>query len=197
MICSFISELAYEIRLTSDPSCEQQIVKGSQMLTGSGIRWAPVEHQDNRTSSIEEAQLIAEQYDSLISQNWINEKGLERPLEQKDVLVVAPYNAQVSLLAQHLPDNAEVGTVDKFQGREGAVVLVSMTASSAADVPRGMNFLYDLHRLNVAVSRARALAVIVGSPTLLQVECRTAEQMRLANALCRFVEQCGSTHRTS
>ena len=102
--------------------------------------------------------------------------------------MVAPYNAQVAELARQLPAGARVGTVDKFQGQEGAVVVFSMATSGADDLPRTVEFLYSLNRLNVAVSRARALAVLVASPALLQLRCRTPGQMRLANALCRLVE---------
>jgi uncharacterized protein len=108
-------------------------------------------------------------------------------LRAEDILVLAPYNAQISLLARHLPPGVSVGTVDRFQGQEAAVVFFSFAASSADDVPRGMEFLYSHNRFNVAVSRARALCVVVGSPTLLQVVCRNVDQMRLANAICRYV----------
>ena len=116
------------------------------------------------------------------------EAGGERPLRASDVMVVAPYNAQVRLLRERLPAGVEVGTVDKFQGREAAVVFYSMASSSGEDVPRGLDFLLSRNRLNVAVSRAQCLAYVVCSPRLLEVDCRTIEQMRLANALCRFVE---------
>jgi uncharacterized protein len=109
-------------------------------------------------------------------------------LELEDILVVAPYNAQVSALAGKLPVGARVGTVDKFQGQEAPVVFYSMTTSTPEDAPRGMEFLYSLNRLNVAISRARCVAVIVASPALFQVECKTPRQMKLANALCRYFE---------
>jgi superfamily I DNA and/or RNA helicase len=107
---------------------------------------------------------------------------------ENDVMVVAPYNAQVRMLRERLPAGVEVGTVDKFQGREAPVVFYSMGSSSAEDVPRGLDFLFSRNRLNVAISRAQCLAYLVCSPRLLEVNCRTIEQMRLANALCRFVE---------
>ena len=113
---------------------------------------------------------------------------MTRPLALGDVLVVAPYNDQVALLAETLPDGARVGTVDKFQGQEAAVVFFSMTTSSGEDLPRNLDFLFSRNRLNVAVSRARCLAYVVASPRLLEIECRTIEQMRMANALCLFVE---------
>lgn len=105
-----------------------------------------------------------------------------------EVLVVAPYNAHVNLLRQKVPDGVRVGTVDKFQGQEADVVFFSMASSSVAEVPRGLDFLFSRNRLNVAISRARCLAYLVASPTLLAAECRTVEQMRLANALSLLVE---------
>ena len=102
--------------------------------------------------------------------------------------MVAPYNAHVNALVDALPAGARVGTVDKFQGQEADVVVYSMASSSGEDVPHGLEFLLSRNRLNVAVSRARCLAYLVASPRLLEVNCRTIDQMRLANALCRFVE---------
>lgn len=131
---------------------------------------------------------MAQVFEALVGREWTNHGGAHAPLGSDDILVVAPYNAQVHLLAERVPAGARVGTVDKFQGQEAPVVVVSLTASSAEDVPRGMEFLYSRNRLNVAVSRAKALSVVVGSPSLLAVHCRTVEQMRLANVLCRYVE---------
>src|SRR6202023_1087502 len=125
---------------------------------------------------------------SLLGRTWRDRFGDCRPLELADILVVAPYNAQVATLARHLPEGARVGTVDMFQGQEAAVAIFSTGASSAADVPRGMEFLFNLNRLNVAISRARGLAVLVSSPALLQTRCRTPEQMQMLNAFCRLVE---------
>jgi hypothetical protein len=120
-------------------------------------------------------------------------------MTSRDVLVVAPYNAQVreidSALAAAGITGVRVGTVDKFQGRQAPAVVYSMATSSADLAPRGMEFLYDRHRLNVATSRARALAIIVASPQLVRVYCRTPRQMYLANALCAAWEAWGATHR--
>jgi len=104
-----------------------------------------------------------------------------------DVLIVAPYNNQVGLLRQALPA-ARIGTVDKFQGQEAPVVIYSMTSSSVDDAPRGVSFLYDINRLNVAISRAQAMAVVVMSPRLVDAAVSTPEQLRQVNALCRLVE---------
>ncbi len=103
------------------------------------------------------------------------------------MLIVAPYNNQVGEIARLLP-GARVGTVDKFQGQQAPVVIYSMTSSSAEDAPRGVEFLYDLHRLNVAVSRAQALVVVVMNPALLDAAVHTPEQLRRVNAVCRLVE---------
>jgi superfamily I DNA and/or RNA helicase len=115
-----------------------------------------------------------------------------RPLKLGDILVVAPYNAQVSALAKALPVGVRVGTVDKFQGQQAPVVIYSMTTSTPEDAQRGMEFLYSLNRLNVAISRAQCVAVIVASPALFQVECKTPRQIQLANALCRYLEMAPS-----
>lgn len=104
------------------------------------------------------------------------------------ILIVAPYNAQVADLSVRLP-NARVGTVDKFQGQEAAVVIYSLTTSSPEDAPRGMEFLYSLNRLNVATSRAMSNVILVGSPRLMEPECKSPRQMQLANALCRYLER--------
>jgi len=105
-----------------------------------------------------------------------------------NILVVAPYNMQVNLLARTLPRGARVGTVDKFQGQEAELVIVSMTTSSEHDLPRFMQFLYSKQRLNVAISRARCTAIVVANPALTAIKCRTPEQMALVNTLCRVAE---------
>ncbi len=113
---------------------------------------------------------------------------MERPLTLDDIVVVAPYNAHVACLVEALPPGARVGTVDRFQGQEAAVSIFSMATSSVEDLPRNLEFLFSLNRLNVAVSRARAVSILVCSPELLRARCHTAEQMRLVNALCRYVD---------
>jgi superfamily I DNA and/or RNA helicase len=131
--------------------------------------------------------------------SWTNRDGVTAPLGQRDFMVVAPYNAQVRSIRRALDaaglSDVPVGTVDKFQGREAAVVFYSMATSSAEDVPRSLEFLFSRNRLNVAVSRAMCLACIVASPRLLESRARTIEQMRLINALCRFVEMAGEKRR--
>jgi predicted RecB family nuclease len=187
-ICQYISEIYYQGRLQSRAGCELQTVLGSGWLSGSGLRWAPTEHQGNVASSTEEASAVVEIVGDLLGRTWIDRRGAERPIGLDDILVVAPFNAQVARLGTRLPVGARVGTVDRFQGQEAAVVIVSLTTSSADDTPRGLDFLFSRERLNVAVSRAQALSVIVGSPALLWTRCHTVGQLRLVNGLCRYVE---------
>jgi uncharacterized protein len=187
-ICTFISEAFYEGRLQSRPGLERQTVTGAGPLGGSGLRWRPVEHSGCRVDSREEAEEVLACCERLRNGTFVDRDGEERPVGPDDILVVAPYNAQVRLLRQVLPTGIPVGTVDKFQGREAPIVICSMTASSVEEIPRGMEFLLSRHRLNVAVSRAQALSIVVGSPKLLQLNCRTVAQLTMVNALCRYVE---------
>jgi len=145
---------------------------------GTGLRFLAVEHEGNSTSSEEEAAAIRSEIDRLVAAG----------LGPGDVIVVAPFNAQVKLLSERLQPGVRVGTVDKFQGQEAPVVFFSMASSSGADAPRAIDFLMSRNRLNVAVSRAQCLAYLVCAPVLLDVDCKTMDHMRLANALCRFVE---------
>jgi superfamily I DNA and/or RNA helicase len=149
-----------------------------------------VEHSGNTQRAAEEAELLSQQVDALLRDGrFTDSDGVERKLTLDDILLVAPYNAQVRCLRTKLPDGARVGTVDKFQGQQAPVVFFSMTSSSGEDVPRGMDFLFSRNRLNVAVSRAQALSVVVCSRQLLWARCNSVDQMRLVNALCRFAEE--------
>jgi uncharacterized protein len=189
-VCAFTSELFYEGRLTSRPENAKQRLNAGNPLDGTGLRFAPVEHSGNQNESQEEVERVAASVDDLLrtGATWTDKKSETRALGLQDILIVAPYNAQVSALAERLPAGSRVGTVDKFQGQEAPVVLYSMATSTPEDAPRGMEFLYSLNRLNVAVSRARCVAVIVASPALFQVQCKTPRQIELANAFCRYLE---------
>jgi predicted RecB family nuclease len=193
-VCAFVSELMYEGRLHSAQSCANQAVVGSGgELDGAGLRAMPVVHSGCSSESLAEAERIADAIAQLRGATIVGSDRSQRACEpERDVLVVAPYNAQVALLrrvfAQRGLGNINVGTVDKFQGQEAPIVFFSMTTSSGEDVPRDLEFLFDRNRLNVAISRARALAVLVSSPTLLAIRCTTVDQMQLVNALARFHE---------
>ncbi|WP_307856930.1 TM0106 family RecB-like putative nuclease [Mycolicibacter acidiphilus] len=187
-VCALISKEIYDGRLTSDERCEQQTTR-----LGTGVRWIKAGHAGNSTSSTEEADLIAAEISQLIGTLWTNGDGAENPLTADDFMVVAPYNDQVRTLRARLDADAAtrgvpVGTVDKFQGREAAVVFFSMTTSTGEDMPRGVDFLFSRNRINVAISRARCLAYLVCTDALLDTRARDIDDMRLIATLNAVVE---------
>jgi predicted RecB family nuclease len=187
-VCGFISERFYEGRLTYHPHCARQ-----NTSAGTGLRWLPAAHHGNTTSAPEEAEIVADQILGLIGTDWVNFDGEEKALHPEDFMVVAPYNDHVRTIRDRLVGDPRVagvpvGTVDKFQGQEAAVVLFSMATSSGEDLTRGADFLFSHNRLNVAVSRARCLAYLVCTQELLQARARTVEDMRLIATLNAFVE---------
>ncbi len=187
-ICQFTSEIFYESRLKSMPGLEKRVISGKTPFDSAGLFYVPVEHRGNQNKSLEEIKMVTEIVEKLLaSGKWTNEEGETRALVKKDILIVAPYNAQVAGLSENLP-GMRIGTVDKFQGQEAPVVIYSMTSSSPEDAPRGMGFLYNLNRLNVATSRAKSVCILISSPKILEPECKTIDQMRWANALCRYRE---------
>jgi uncharacterized protein len=190
-ICEFTSEVFYDARLNARGEASQQRIAGARGLPEAGIALALVDHDGNRNHSPEEIDVVAGLVERATAPGvmWRDADGVERQMTGSDVLIVAPYNAQVSRLSERVATTgARVGTVDKFQGQEAAVVIYSMATSRPEDAPRGMEFLYSLNRLNVATSRAKCLAILVASPRLLEPECRSPRQMKLANGLCRFRE---------
>jgi uncharacterized protein len=193
-ICDFTSEVFYEGKLAAFPGLEQQAVvarpdTAAARWGAAGLVYVPVHHAGNQSRAEEEVAAIQTIVAELTAAGvaWRDRHGDVAPLTRDELLVVAPYNAQVTALAARLP-GVRVGTVDKFQGQEAPVVIVSLTTSAPEDAPRGMQFLYSANRLNVATSRAKGLCVLVGNPALFEPDCRTPEQMRLANAFCRYLE---------
>jgi superfamily I DNA and/or RNA helicase len=187
-LCQFVSDAFYDGRLMAEAGNERQCLlldpNADPALAPTGLRFINIEHEGCSQKSDAEADRIRLLYQSLLAQHWTDREGRVRPIGVDDILVVSPYNMQVNLLRNRLPEGARVGTVDKFQGQESAVVLISMATSSGDDLPRQIEFLYSRNRLNVAISRARCLAVILASPRLLETSCSTIEQLRLVNALC-------------
>ena len=165
-VCAPVSTLAYEGRLQSYSE-----LTAARQLSGypAGVHVVRVRHEGNATESPEEAEAIVDHIHRIMGAAWTTEHGT-RPLTTSDVLVLAPYNAQVVLLRRYLAEaglgDVRVGTVDKFQGAEAPVAIISMTASSVDDIPRGIPFLLNRNRLNVAISRAQYAAVIVRAETL-------------------------------
>lgn len=189
-ICEFISDTVYDGRLKSDISTEMQSVvlneSAHPMLRENGLVYVPINHQNCTQSSDEEAQLVLELLLSLLSQTYTDKKGEKHDITYNDILVVTPYNLQVQKLRSILPEAARIGTVDKFQGQEAPVVIFSMVTSSGADLPRDIEFLYSKNRLNVAISRAKALMLFIANPKLMSIQCDKPEEMAMVNTLCRL-----------
>lgn len=188
-ICIFNSELFYNSKLSSVEGCELQEIESDSAFSGAGLRYCPVDHSGNTSSSSEEAEVVKRVVDTIIASNatWTDRVGAKRQVSLDDILIIAPYNAQVFGIQQLVP-NARVGTVDKFQGQEAPIAIYSMATSSHEDAPRGMEFLYSGNRMNVAISRAQCLAILVASPKVFEADCKTPRQMQLANAFCRYLE---------
>lgn len=191
-ICTFISDAIYGGKLVAEANNSNQSIdltdNHHSALKPTGISFVPVDHEYRSQWCPEEADKVAEIYSDLLRQKFTDRDGILHDLTTDDILVISPYNLQVNLLTQELEDNARVGTVDKFQGQEAQVVIISMATSSEQDVSRNIEFLLSKNRLNVAVSRARSLAILIASPKLLEISCRTIEQMELANTLVSLVD---------
>lgn len=187
-LCAFVSAAVYDGQLQSEAGCASQALvlsaNAHPALKPAGLSFLPVQHEGRSQRSDEEAQVVKEMLESLLQQQVVDRKGKQRRMTLDDVLVVAPYNMQVNHLRFVLPDGARVGTVDKFQGQEAEVVLISMATSGADSMPRDAAFLLSRNRLNVAISRARCLAVLVASPGLLELVAQSVEEMKLANLFC-------------
>ena len=187
-VCQFLSNQIYEGRLTSHESCARQ-----STAFGTGLRWLEARHSGRSTESEEEAELVVAQIGTMLNTPWVNQEGESSVITARDFMVVAPYNDQVALIRRRMDRDpalreVAVGTVDKFQGREAPVVFFTMTTSTSDDMPRGPEFLFSRHRLNVAVSRARCLAYLVCTEELLNSRARTIDEMRLIGTLSAFVE---------
>lgn len=193
-VCEFISDAVYDGRLEPEPNNVRQTLllndSAHPYLIPSGIRYLPIEHDACSQRSREEADLVLELVNSLLKQGYRDKKGIEHLMTLNDILVVAPYNMQVNLLKKILPVGARIGTVDKFQGQEAEAVIVSMATSSGEYLPRFIGFLYSKNRLNVAISRAKCLAIFIANPALMAIRCSTPEEMALVNTLC-WVQEVG------
>jgi uncharacterized protein len=198
-ICSFIAEAVYDGRLRAHVDCSRQqlLLSGGAhpALKPHGISILEMNHEGCSQSSEEEALAARDLIDALIGTQFIDREGATGTIGLQNILVVAPYNAQVNLLRDRLPDGARIGTVDKFQGQEAEVVIVSLATSSPEDLPRHVDFFYSKNRLNVAISRARTLAMILMNPRLLELDATSVDHLRMVNTLAwahAYAEQEGS-----
>ncbi|MGE0174337.1 MAG: TM0106 family RecB-like putative nuclease [Oligoflexales bacterium] len=194
-ICQFISDMAYDSRLKSAPNtrnCKIIASKENIMRQETGIVYIPVQHEGNTVASDEEVARVKEIVADLIGRPFVDKTGkIKGKIGLDDILVVAPYNYQVQKLKEELGESAKVGTVDKFQGQEQAIVILSM-CSSSADSGRGIDFLLSKNRLNVALSRATTLAIVVGSPEIGNAYTTKVENMALVNLYCSLLQATGS-----
>jgi uncharacterized protein len=199
-LCRFVSDAVYDGRLRAEATTafqrlEADVTADSKALAPFGLRFVEVAHSGCTQRSPEEAERLNVTYRALLGGHWVDRHQVRAEISAEDILVVSPYNMQVELLKRTLPEGARVGTVDKFQGQEAPVVLVSMATSSGEDLPRNIEFLYSRNRLNVAISRAKCLAVIFANPQLLHIPCSTIEQMILVDGLC-WAKEFGDRQRS-
>ena len=188
----FISEAVYEGKLETVPENDHQYLSIPSGYNGvlnkeAGIITIPVMHEGNTQASDEEVEKIVALTNELLGRTFNAKNGIQRLISWDDILFVAPYNHQVNKLKAALGEQAKVGSVDKFQGQEAPIVILSMCASSANESPRGMNFLFDKNRLNVAISRAQCMAIVVYSPALLETIPTNIEQIANMNIFCQLV----------
>lgn len=197
LICQPVSELVYEGKLVSDAPNKNQSVdtkKTGKILKSSGIQTLWTEHEGNTQSSQEEAKVIIDLIQELEGSTVTRKDGTTKVLDHEDILVVAPYNMQVNLLKEKLPDTVKVGTIDKFQGQEADAVIISMTVSNIEESPRGLDFVFDKNRLNVAISRAKALVLLVASPQLLSAPVNNIAQIDKVGTFIRFANEGNNNH---
>ena len=155
----------------------------------AGVFFIPVKHEGNTQASEEEASIIRDIANELLGRRYTDRAGSDKTIGWADILFVTPYNHQRTVLSSTLGENARVGTVDKFQGQEAPVVFVSLCASHADEAPRGLEFIFNKNSLNVAISRAKSLVFVVGSPDLALSNAANMKQARLLNLACRIMEK--------
>ena len=196
-ICKFISETFYEDRLQPEPHTKNRTIRlpedgGSIITKEAGTVFVPVIHEGNVQGSDEETDVIQKIVDELLGRDITDKEGnVYRQVNiHNDILFVTPYNLQVRKLTHLLPKGARVASVDKFQGQEAPIVIISMCASPGEFGPRGMEFVLDMNRLNVAVSRAQSLAIIVGDPRLVETNCTSISNMERLNMYCKLQDVC-------
>jgi predicted RecB family nuclease len=190
-VCRFISESIYDGRLNAFGDCARQKIAVPAGLKGhvtveSGIVFSGVEHDGDIQQSNEEVERVLAIFGELLERQYTDKDGKTRPLELKDFLFIAPYNAQVRALQAKLPVNARVGSVDKFQGQEAPVCILSLCSSYGEYGSRGLGFILDRNRVNVAISRAQCLAVVVADPRIATTPTDSLEEMMLIDLFCKL-----------
>lgn len=188
-ICLFDSEMFYEGKLLAVDQLKNQKIEGNTELVGSGLFYKSITHSGNTNVAMEEIDYIENLVNNLTKGDvyWVDKEDKKHLVTANDIKIITPYNSNVFELQKRLP-NYEIGTVDKFQGQEAPIVIYSMASSTPEDAPRGMDFLYSPNRFNVAVSRAKIAFILVGNPKLFSPNCKSPEEIKLANPFCRYIE---------
>ena len=198
-VCEFISESFYEGKLHSAPAASNHRLSlppnPGPIPIESGILFHPVPHTGNTQASDEEVAAIQKILKSLLGRSFTNRDGKSRPLGLDDILFVAPYNMQVRRLEKVLPQGARVGSVDRFQGQEAPVVIVSLCSSAGEFGTRGLGFILDRNRLNVAISRAQAIAIVVGDPNIAHTPANSIKELQLLSTFCRLARGDKELHK--
>jgi uncharacterized protein len=197
-VCQFISTSIYEGRLGSHPDCARQKIAVPQGAKGlitveSGIVFTGVDHDGDVQQSDEEVERVKAIYNELRGRLYTAKDNTTKPLALDDFLFIAPYNAQVRALQAALPDDARVGSVDKFQGQQAPVCILSLCSSYGEYGSRGLAFILDRNRINVAVSRAQCLAVVVADPRIATTAAGSIEEMTLVNLFCKLADSSVAT----
>ncbi len=190
-ICKFISDSFYDSRLMPHEITNSRSVKLSlNNIKDEGIFFFPTDHFGNSQRSDEEADIVHDYYSKIFKKNFEDEKGKGK-ITIKDIMVVAPFNVQANAIKQKLlskySNNTRIGTIDLFQGQEAKVVFISMTSSDAENLPRHKDFFFNRNRLNVAISRAQSVAIILFNPNLLLASANSIHEMKLLNNFCKLL----------
>jgi len=189
-ICFFVSHHCYEGRLQPAPGNERQSIalgpKQRWIKKSSGVVFSPVDHDDAGQGSEAEAERCLEIFNELLGKKFTGKDGKARPLTLDDFLFISPYNLQARYIRERLPAGAKVASVDKFQGKEAPVCILSLGCGGQDPGPRGLAFVLNRNRLNVAVSRAQALFILLANPALVQFATSKGE-ISLANTFCKLI----------
>jgi len=188
-INNFISDNFYESRLIADENnSTRKVISKNKSFSTSGIYYIASEHSDNSQKSEEECQIIKKLYKDFIGADFIDLNQKKRKITDKDILIISPYNVQVNYLKSELDEKAQVGTIDKFQGQEAPITIISMTSSDAENLPRDKTFFFNRNRLNVAISRSQCVSIILFNPKLLETAPRNVIEIKLLNNFFKLMK---------
>lgn len=188
-INNFISTNFYESRLIADDkNSSRQVISKNKFFSNSGIYYIPSEHHDNSQKSEEECKIVKKLYNDFIGADFIDKDQNKKKITDKDILIISPYNVQVNYLKSELNEKAQVGTIDKFQGQEAPITIISMTSSDPENLPRDKSFFFNRNRLNVAISRSQCLSIILFNPKLLETAPRDVTEIKLLNNFFKLMK---------